>query len=982
MTLRVLDPAGTPVPSATVTVRDRVREIVATPGRGGELRMNELAPGPVRVRASAPGFLAAERSFIVGRGAVAGATVRLPRRTRVTVTVKGRPGAEPLRLRVKPADGRTRYLDGDVPVVPREVRSLGSGERFPTALPADAGLVVDAKPAACAPVRIETTLRAGDVHLTVPCHRGGVSGTVFLPRNVKSTAAVPLEVCARALDPEVRQLTKWSGGTCVKVEPGRRFELAPLPPGRWVLEVAGASPAHLAEPVETRVPDVGIVDVGDIRLETGLLLAGRVIGEEGPVEGAVVRCALEGRGRRWNRPARTDGKGRFSLAVDEAGPWLLRVEAPGYAPLLAEHVRAPAEDLELRPGRGASLEFSLVDPDGLPLPTARLLLRSPGGGRLLEARRIEADEGGSYRVEGMVTGEASLDVLSPGFAPVRVPRVRLEEGQTTDLGELVAGRGRVLAGTVLDPEGNPVEGAVVRPWVRRREEAAFEAVTGPDGRFVVEGAPGRALDLVVVARGWAPLIVPIPATSPGRDDGTADLVLRLHRGGTVTCRVESRDGAPLEDALVVVRGLESFCRGSTGSDGTAVLEHVPPGEIRIQALVNPLRPTEGILEKMVTVPEGGEIQVAFRPGILLEGKILRRGAPCPGARIVAVGLGTGVPRETAIGRADENGHYRLALSGEGTWSLEVLAGTCRFHRPVSVSREGGQIDIVLPPVDLQGRVIDAASGDPVGGAEVSWSAPGARNRGAWNVELPDGGWATTSWDTVPGATAVADAEGSWVLCVPEGGGWHLRLDGGTRYETFERDVGDVLENPLIVSLRRRDELLRVRVRLADGGLAGSPVGLIVERRSGLESVNYLPPSGEREFEVPPEPFRLWAIARGYGMARTRWLDPGGDVPDQRVLEILVERGGWLRLALSPELAREVDEATFRLHVYDNEGNDLFQRVEQVGAIEYRATDVPGEVFLGVFPKGTWTLAWETGKGGGSRTVVVDEDPALVVLDRR
>jgi len=175
-----------------------------------------------------------------------------------------------------------------------------------------------------------------------------------------------------------------------------------------------------------------------------------------PVEGATVRIvypddeAMSGIGTIMGN-VKTNTLGRFHLPYVKAiGRFMLEVTKPGYLPafsqiLVGAGAGKPIENvvvpIDLK--RGATLEGTVVGPNGRPIPGAGVSLWRPGP---LEPRELvhlsraiqdsqniitEASEEGRFRFTGLPAGQIILTASSPGgeFKP---DKLELIIGSTED----------------------------------------------------------------------------------------------------------------------------------------------------------------------------------------------------------------------------------------------------------------------------------------------------------------------------------------------------------------------------------------------------------------------------------------------------------------------------------------------------------------------------------------------------------------------
>lgn len=113
-----------------------------------------------------------------------------------------------------------------------------------------------------------------------------------------------------------------------------RFKMAHVPVGRHVLAVV--APGFTPQQVDVTV-GTSPVDVGDVRLETGLVIQGRVVDADGtPVSEAELKAAPAPLARQIHdespeRTARSDGNGHFLIGGLGEGTYEVTVEAYGFA---------------------------------------------------------------------------------------------------------------------------------------------------------------------------------------------------------------------------------------------------------------------------------------------------------------------------------------------------------------------------------------------------------------------------------------------------------------------------------------------------------------------------------------------------------------------------------------------------------------------------------------------------------------------------
>ncbi|MFP2928607.1 carboxypeptidase regulatory-like domain-containing protein [Pyxidicoccus sp. 3LG] len=235
------------------------------------------------------------------------------------------------------------------------------------------------------------------------------------------------------------------------------------------------------------------VDVGpETRVEVALqpehVLAGRVLGPEGlGLEGA--RIDLMGPGRSGADEPRTGPDGRFEVRELTGDTYDLRVERPGYLPVLRE-VRLPrSEPLELTLYPAAAVAVKVYGARGAPVEEASISLTLVGEGRGETVREEGTNAQGSVHFGGLVPGSYIVKARAPGYLnsePVPVEAWREDAVPVT----LTLREGLTLSGRVRDARGAPVDQAEV--GVLEEGTSVGSARTDSQGRFTLSGlVPGR-----------------------------------------------------------------------------------------------------------------------------------------------------------------------------------------------------------------------------------------------------------------------------------------------------------------------------------------------------------------------------------------------------------------------------------------------------------------------------------------------------------
>ena len=499
-----------------------------------------------------------------------------------------------------------------------------------------------------------------------------------------------------------------------------RFTAQGLAPGDW--QVEARAPGFGKAEKSATVPRQGELL---LELQQACFLEGRVVREGGaPVPGAEVT----GLGGREPALAVASSSGTFSLEV-EPGRWTLSARSGSEAgnapqPLLAlagQTVRG----VEIKLGKGSAIEGVVVTKGGAPIAGAHVDV-SPNhlDGDL--GRGVSGPDG-RYAVEGLAPGSYDVVFSAEGFVTDDHKGISVLPGQRFTLKAELKGVGRV-EGTVVDGNGNPVEG--VRARAQRSADGTSEALTGADGRFLLGGLPPGRQPISVLRQGASLGVSQQVEVVEGQ---TAKADFTLGETGTVTGRINRKTALP--DGLVVTAGRAQmavptgdFARGPVDSGGNYRFE-LPPGSYRIflrlgdgMSFGGPQAPVVQVEAGKTAVqdlalPEEREDQTTVVIQVLETG-----GAPAPRA-LVQVHSGQTDLRFSMFLQADEQGRATLQRPlGDLPSTLEVRAQRGGRVGTAQATRDQQQINVTLQP---GGRVEGHLAGAPAQGTfEVKVTADG------------------------------------------------------------------------------------------------------------------------------------------------------------------------------------------------------------------------------------------------------------------
>lgn len=543
-----------------------------------------------------------------------------------------------------------------------------------------------------------------------------------------------------------------------------------------------------------------------IALETARSIFGRVVDPAGaPVAGVQLEAE---RLDEQPSPFRVSGAaaesradGSFAIEGLAAGRYDVRARPPGYRSLHASGVEAGREEalvLVLELGaevRGVAVDAATAEPvevarfglerrrpgspPGQPERAfAPVATAAEGGGRF--CLRADVPPGFQFRVVGFAEGRpfATSDWLD------------LANGGVVEGVELRFERAAALSVAVVAADGAPVQGARVEAWDLPRSADRMHALWGgkraeaesdASGIAVLPPQPAASLRLVGRKPGFAVTVaLAVPPAVAGEP-----IRMQLARGGTLHGVVRDLDGAPVPGVSVWANGSSGqFATGWTGADGHFRFPHLAAGRYRLSAeldsgeddvvMVRGVRGEDPERAYAFLVVEGGEtiahLALDTRARGALEGTVRIDGRAQAGLEVLArplpgpAGFGPSARIEVRNAPADDAGRFRFARLPPGDYFLTVLAGMRAEYEGIECTVAPGglaSVGIDVATAAISGRVVSAATGDPVAAASITAERVALDERRELNQIV------------LPGTAAAAD--GTFALEALQAGTYQLRV---------------------------------------------------------------------------------------------------------------------------------------------------------------------------------------------------------------
>lgn len=493
-------------------------------------------------------------------------------------------------------------------------------------------------------------------------------------------------------------------------------------------------------------------------LPTGWVIRGRALREKRqPLPGATISVQLiagyDGPGKTLHEVlVRADASGAFEAALPRANV-AVRVRAQGNMP---EYLCLPNEVLVLRDAEPPAQLDAICYPLDI---QARGRVRDAQGVPIRGAHvqgqmaPVETDAEGRFELRSASAFQSvDLRAWADGFVEQRAAVVVHEPGVVDGI-EIQLLPGAVLHGRVVDENGNAVAAAHVKGF----PTGHAQALSDREGRFALGGLPAHEHWQMICVRadGFAYLRHDL-------EDGripAEELTLVLQRGVELLGQVLDEAGQALPGADVVAgrsrSDIDSF-HTLAGDEGRFTFACLPRTihELHVEATgCAPYRQALALPERGAATP----LRVVLQRGATVHGIVVDDHDTALPELDVYVRRGDLESIENASTKTGADGHFTLqGLPRSERLTLEVIGPGLGFARQEFDPSAAAELRVVLrSPAGLAGRVVDAASGQPLTTFRVRFVhaklEPGERRLGSYSGDWMDPGHeirdADGRWDT-------------------------------------------------------------------------------------------------------------------------------------------------------------------------------------------------------------------------------------------
>lgn len=411
--------------------------------------------------------------------------------------------------------------------------------------------------------------------------------------------------------------------------------------------------------------------------------------------------------------------------------------------------------------RGDGTISGVVRLNGKPLANAPVVVQGLAD-RSIAPLRVLANAKGEYRVPGLEPLRYAV-VVDERLSPrVRLPQIgpMYAEGHEPFIVDLRTAReaasnidlvtAPMIRGRVTTADGKPVAHARIHLLLSNRPALDFAlestARTRADGRYSFPAPEWSPAESVTVA-----VTPPLHSTIRSKPFplGTADRAvdITLPKLERVNLRVTDRAGKPVAGARVAFSRtadvadpglLEHLAeRGAKTNEAGELALHLAPDSYDFAVAAKEFQ--KATATKRIARP--GNVDLVLERAASIRGRVHRagRGVPKVHVRIVS-GERT---RRDAFGSTDGEGKFELSGLAPGTYRVGVFLDEQMIDRTITAEAPGN-VDVALPPAGaLRGRVIDAATREPVREFVFTIEATEGRAQIARGETSADGTFAAT-----------------------------------------------------------------------------------------------------------------------------------------------------------------------------------------------------------------------------------------------
>jgi hypothetical protein len=318
------------------------------------------------------------------------------------------------------------------------------------------------------------------------------------------------------------------------------------------------------------------------------------------------------------------------------------------------------------------------------------------------------DEDGKFKIDVAGPGIYIVQVRADGLGVVTSKPFNTDrDGQTPIRIEMTAGTS--LVGTVVDEQGNLVNGAKIVPLpyaVVRNNQALGELTPGEpaletrDGKFTMPALPDNQGVIKVEHPGFAPTVVDTTASK----DASGKLRIVLCAGATVRGRVYDANGKPEPNVLLYFQDRDAYgghkddehgrlATAVSDENGNYEVRHLPEQLCYVQR-ADPWQ-SLGVARHSIWTTNGKVQTLDFGGLSMLSGRLTVNGRPLSGERVQLSGGHPSFGIFKAFARTDQDGAFTFwgPPPGERTLYYTTKPQANTWTRVKDIQVTTGSVDL-------------------------------------------------------------------------------------------------------------------------------------------------------------------------------------------------------------------------------------------------------------------------------------------------
>lgn len=419
----------------------------------------------------------------------------------------------------------------------------------------------------------------------------------------------------------------------------------------------------------------------------------------------------------------TDQNGNYTIGNLPQGTKTAVISASGFGTLLTGVTLSPGQtttlNAQLTPNAG-SIRGTVTDQQtGLPIAGADLVVRRTGAAPIVVANATSGTDG-SYLVAGLAPGTYTITAVRNGYGAATTGATVVSDA-TANAPIVLTPLSGTIAGTITDPQGNPITGNNLQIQVFNQNGQLVKTVlAGSDGTFIVNGLAPGSYQVVVTAPNYA--TGTFSSTVVSEQTTALTPVLQPNPASVNVTVTSTESGDPISGAIVTITLPNGTVVGIgvTDANGFASIGSLPPQSLNLSVAAENF----SSFSQAVNLSPGQTLNISVSLAAqigTLSGSVLNAGtsAPIAGATVEVFDFTRGL---TATVATDAFGNYQVQNLSAGVY--RVIASADNFGSTVQeatvFANQQTVLNFSLPPNpgSIQGIVVSQQTGEPISGAAV------------------------------------------------------------------------------------------------------------------------------------------------------------------------------------------------------------------------------------------------------------------------